>query len=485
MLRTQLVEPNKNFVGREFEQKMLQTIGDEQTPAIIILYGRRRVGKTELLEQTFGERNILKFEGIEGESSSYQMQNVMQQLAEYAQQPLLRDIRIENWVDVFRKIYEYTKVGRWTLYFEELQWLACYETKMISELKYAWDNMFRKNPELLIVLCGSAPSFMIKKVVHSKALYNRSQHELYLRELNLLETKAILGNRSEQEVMDAYLTVGGIPEYLLRLNQNSSVLLSLCDQSFLPESFFSKEFDRIFISSMANHKHYRGVIEYLSKHRFSTREKILKHLKVSTGGRATELFEDLELCNFISRYTPYNLKEDSPLARYRISDAYLHFYYKFIKPNSTKISDGVYRKNSLQALKLDNYYKWLGHAFERFCVRYHHIIANMLGFGRVNYTAGPYFSRTTDDIDEDFQIDLVFDRDDKVITVCEIRYLQSTVGTSVINEFEKKLENFPNPKNKTIHRVLISKLGANQQLINRAYFDDFITQKMFFESHIW
>lgn len=485
MINTESIQPNMNFVGREFEREMLEKIADTQSPAIIILYGRRRVGKTELLEQTFSHRNILKFEGIEGKDATYQMQGVMQQLSRYADQPLLRNLRIDNWVDVFRQIHEYTKKGIWTIYFEEVQWLANYDTQFVSELKFCWDNMFRRNPKLVVILCGSSPSFMIKNVVHSKALYNRSQHELYLRELNLLETKKLLGKRSDKELMDAYLTVGGIPEYLIRLNKNSSIFLSLCEQSFLPDSFFSKEYERIFISSMADNPYYQQIIEFLSKRRFATRDEILGHIKVKSGGRITELFEDLEVSNFICRYTPYNLGEKSTVTRYRIQDPYLHYYYNFIKPNAGKISNGVFRKNPLQAIKLDSYQKWLGHAFERFCLHYNHVIANILGFGRVNYTAGPYFSRSTNEIDSHYQIDLVFDRDDNVISICEIKYLQSPAGLQVINEFESKLNLFPNPKNKTIHRVLISNLGANEKLVNRAYFDDIISLSMLFQDHIW
>ena len=160
----------------------------------------------------------------------------------------------------------------WTVYLEELQWLANYESKMISELKYAWDNYFRHNENLILILCGSAPSFMLDYVVHSKALYNRSQYEFHLKEFNLFEVSLFLQERSNKEIMDAYLTVGGIPEYLKWISRESSVFLSLCKNSFSSGSFFLCAYERIFTSSLSKNKHYKAVIEILSKRKFATRE---------------------------------------------------------------------------------------------------------------------------------------------------------------------------------------------------------------------
>ena len=171
-------KPNP-FIGRQLEVRSLENIQRNQTPAIIIVYGRRRVGKTELLEHVFKKRNLLKFEGIQGKNSEYQRTIVMQQLAEHMNQPLLREVKIKNWVDVFNYIHQCTIQGEWTIYLEELQWLANYDDELIGELKYSWDNFFRHNKKIVLILCGSSPSFMINHVAHSKALYNRSQHEIH------------------------------------------------------------------------------------------------------------------------------------------------------------------------------------------------------------------------------------------------------------------------------------------------------------------
>jgi len=476
---------NNEFIGRTLERKRLVDIEKTAGAKILVVYGRRRVGKTELLEQSFRHRNLLKFEGIERKPEKDQMQLVMKTLSEYVDQPLLAKVQENDWVDVLKNIASFVKQGVWTLYFEELQWLADYKTDLIAALKYVWDNFFRHNKDLLIILCGSSPSFMINQVLHSQSLYNRSQYELPLKELNVLEARQLLDKHSLNDVMDTYLTVGGMPEYLLRFKAKKSVYLSLSKESFMSGAFFSKEYSRIFTSSMASNKHYKSIIHYLSSKKFATRNEILKYLKVTSGGDTTSLLEDLVVCGFIEKYTPYNLASTSTLARYGISDAYLHFYFQFIQPIETRIDAGDFDNEPSRALKLVRLRQWLGYAFERFCRKYHRVIAAILGFRAVQYKVGSYFSRNTNEEDPGFQIDLVFDRDDKVISVCEIRYTEAGVSSKVIAEVEKKLENLPNPKNKTIERVLIASHGIDESLKQRSYFDVVITLEDLFDAGFW
>ncbi|MBS0626602.1 MAG: hypothetical protein JSS09_00135, partial [Verrucomicrobia bacterium] len=454
MLTAKKIIPMKDFIGRQFEWNRLSSIGKAIDPCILVVYGRRRIGKTELLEQVYANRNILKFEGLYGKSQKEQIAHTLWQLSEYTGNPIFSKLSLNSWTEVFTCIHDQITQGAWTLYFEEIQWLANYQDGFISELKFAWDNYFKNKSELLLILCGSSPSFIINQVIHSKSLYNRSQHELHLKEFSLSETAQYLSTRSKREVLDAYLTIGGIPEYLKRCKTSSSVFLSLCENTFVPDSFFSKEYERIFVSSLANNKHYKNIIEFLALRRFATREEILRHLKISTSGSLTDTLKDMELCGFICKYTPYNLGESSHLARFCVSDNYLQFYYKFIKPISSDIQKGSYREAPTSAIKFDAYQKWLGFAFERFCRNKHRLIAKILGFHGIHYSSGAFFTRASQEIDSGFQFDLVFDSDDKVIPICEIKYTQAKIGLDVIEEFERKLQFFPNKKNKTIQKIL-------------------------------
>ena len=472
----------KQFIGRENELRAMEKIGASSEAVLLIVYGRRRVGKTELIEHAYSNRNLLKFEGIEGYKQTEQQKIVMQQLAEYTKEPLLREVRIDNWIDVFRHIHQYTQKGTWTIYFEEVQWLSDYKADFIAELKYAWDNFFRHNPHIVLILCGSATSFMINDVVRSKALYNRSQYEIHLQEFSLKEASVFFKNRSFKEVMDSYLSVGGIPEYLKRLREKSSIFLSLCNHSFKADSFFSKEYERIFISNFAKNKHYREIINFLSIRKFASREEILSHLNIKSGGKFSELIEDLTMCGFIDSYTPYYLTNDSKLLRYCIKDSYLQFYYKFIHPIEKDIQQGIYNENPEKAINDSVMQKWLGFAFERFCRSRHHLIAKILEFSGVRYKSGSYYSRSTIKEEPDYQLDLVFDRDDNVITLCEIKYLRAKVSSKVIQEFERKLQLFPNKNKKTYQKVLISAFGAELSLEEQHYFDAIITLEDLFKT---
>jgi hypothetical protein len=479
-MKTKKINKNRNFTGREYELKKLSKINEENEASIIIMYGRRRIGKTELLEQAFRKRKILKFEGLEGLSQNEQMKHVMWQLSEYCENPVYSKVKISQWTEFFKILTDIVKQGIWTLYFEEIQWLADYKDRFISEFKYFWDNYFRHNQKLIVIFCGSSPSFMINQVLHSKALYNRSSHEILLNEFSLSETRQFLKNRSEREVMDAYLTVGGVPEYLKWINKESSVFLGLCKNSFTSGSFFSHEYNRIFTSSMAKNKNYQKIVEFLGNRSFSNRNQILKHLKLKSGGTLSTLLSDLELCGLIQKYTPFNLSKNSLLARYCISDSYLQFYFKFIKPIELMIEDGVYNINPTQAIKTDSHYKWAGYSFERMARKNHQLFAGILGFESVNYRYGAFFSKATNSKEPGFQIDLIYDRDDKIYTICEIKYLQSKVTTKIIDEFETKLNFFPNKQKKTIHKVLITANGADKALTNIGYFDKIISLKDIF-----
>lgn len=470
------VKKMENFVGRKAEWQRLAAVGRaSEEPAILVVYGRRRIGKTELLEQVFAERNILKFEGIKGKSQEEQRAHVLWQLSVYLEDPLLAKLKMDTWVEIFKLIGERVPEGKWTIYFEEVQWLADYKDDFISELKFAWDNDFRHRKGWIVILCGSAPSFIINHVILSQSLYNRSQHELHLKEFGLEETNQFLGSRSHREVMDAYLTVGGIPEYLKWCKTASSVFISICNNAFTPDSFFSREYERIFVSSLAENKHYKTIIQFLADVRFATREAILKTLKISSTGTLSHILKDLELCGFIEKYAPYNLSEGGNLSRYCIADHYLQFYYKFIKPIESEIQRGFFQDNPTSAIPMDAYQKWLGFAFERFCRRRNQLIAKILGFHGIRYRAGAFFNKRTQKEDPGFQFDLIFDREDRVITLCEIKYAQAKIGIGIIEEFERKVELFPNPKKQTLQKVLITTEGANDPLITRHYFDHVIT----------
>lgn len=464
------------FIGREEELSLIKRVTTSNEATILVVYGRRRVGKMELIEQALGKRHLIKLEGVEDGDKATQMYRVLYQLSKAFKDPNITRMQFNTWMELLDFIAGRVSKGKWTLYFEELQWLAEYKSELIADLKYVWDNAFRHNPELLVVLCGSSPSFMINEVIHSKALYNRPMNEIHLKEFSLSETISYLPKRAPRDVMDAYLTIGGIPEYLKRISKHSSLFLGIAEESFKTNGYFTKEKKRIFVSSFASSIHYEAIINFLSHVKFATKKEIETHLGVQGGGNLTAVLIDLELCGFIEKYRPYQAEEGSHLIRYTIQDNFLRFYFKFIAPIASRIERGDYSTAPAQALNRETYQKWLGFAFERFCSRRRHQIASLLGFSAVQYQSGPFFNRSTS---PGFQIDLLFYRADRVLTVTEIKYTEGKTGTEVIEEFESKLRLLPVPKGAIIEKVLISATGASDPLIHRGYFDRILTLEDF------
>ncbi len=460
------------IIGRKDEQTTLNQLAKSNQAAIVVVHGRRRVGKTTLIEHVFKNRALLKIEGVETGNKARQIETALLMLSQYFKDPTIARLNFTRWLEFFEYLARFLATGTHTLYLEELQWLASYDDELVNDFKLVWDNHFRKNSQLITVLCGSSPSFMVNKVLKSKALYGRSQHELHIEPFTLDESIEYFGNSySLNAVMDGYLSIGGIPEYLAYLRQSKSIYLDLCKQSFLKNSYFLNECERVFVSSLAKNENYRKIVAHLAKVRFATRPEIAKALSIDPGGNLSTLLQDLEMSGFIRTYVPYDKSETSKLVRYEIADHYLQYYYRFIAPIQKKINQNMYADQPTKALNLADYQQWLGYSFERWCRHNHTRIAKILGFSAVQYDVGPFFSKTTP---ENFQIDLIFSRADKVLTICEIKYTKAPVSKNVIKEFERKMEHFTIPSRFSVQRVLISAEGAESSVKDAGYFDHII-----------
>jgi AAA+ ATPase superfamily predicted ATPase len=461
------------FIGREPELAQLRSLKDSKKAGLAIVYGRRRVGKTTLIEEAFKKDRIIKIEGTEGLDHKSQIENFLSTLRSVFKLPILNNVKASNWKECFEILASLVQKGRWIVHLEELQWMANYSQDLIAQLKPVWDNNLRKNPDLILVLCGSSPSFFTSEVLRSKALYNRSSLEINLGEFSLKESHEFLPKRSLRSIFDAYLSVGGIPVYLDRLAKGHSVYLSLCQESFKRDSFFLHEYEKIFVSSFVQSECHRSVLKFLSKKRKATRNEIVKHLKLSSGGALTRVLQDLEACGFISRVVPLDKERDSLLSYYQILDSYLYFYNSFIYPNLSEILRGTFQKNPERLLDTKTFSQWLGYSFERYCRNHSAGIAEILGFSGVRYRSGTYFKRSTQ-TSFSTQVDLLFSRADKVLTVCEVKYTDTPVGLEAIDSVENKIKALDLPRSKDIQRVLISAAGATETLIERSYFDRII-----------
>ena len=363
---------------------------------------------------------VWKFEGIQPDRPGYidyakdfkiQSDECLRRLSIYLQDITLIQEKPKNWSHFFELLSPIVEKHDIILYFEEVQWLASYESDFFSRLKPFWDDLWRHNQNLKIIFCGSAPSFIVNQVLSDRALYNRNVESFHLQPFSLFEIKQFLGEDKigAREAMLAQLCLGGIPEYLKKIQKSPSVLQGLADHSFLRNSFFVEEFDKIFISSLSESKYYKEIIRYLSDKKFSTRQEISQHLgNKSPGGSFTRIIDDLQKIGLIAAYTPVHAKTKSKLIRYQISDEYLNFFYRFIYPHMKEINRDKFSQNSLKALNKHSLTICLGFMFEKWVVKNEHLFAEIMRFDQIEYLSGAYFGRKTEAIEKGFQIDLIY-----------------------------------------------------------------------------
>ena len=467
------------FIGRKYEIDQLLS-WDKKESKLTVVYGRRRVGKTRLVEEVVKKEQIYKFEGVEGQKEYEGQREFLNQYAINFSMPEMQLFKTDSWSAIFLLLSK--KLGKvpCVLFFDEFQWMGDEGKNIVSHIKYAWDNYFLKNNRVHLVLCGSVSSFMVKQVIRSKALYGRINLEINLKPLHIQTIIPVFKKeRSLLELIEMYMVTGGIPQYLKMFNLNKSILLNLLDLCFLPNGYLVNEFDRIFISHFGRNVHYRNIIESLIHTKIMDKNQIAKKCRIERGGRLSEYMDNLEIAGFIEKYPNLGQNNVKRNCRYRIADFYLHFYITFIYPQLRRIENSNRRNISIvHFLPQTKYSSWQGLAFERICLRHKDYIAQKLGFGAIRYDAGSWYSLKNDS--NNAQIDLAYIRADKVISICEIKYTSTPVGKDVMSNFQKKENVFPNKKRYTVERVLISACGITESLKNEGYFHKVLTAEELF-----
>jgi len=346
--------------------------------------------------------------------------------------------------------------------------MASYKDELVSELKMMWDQYFSRNNGTTLVLCGSIASFMIKMVLRSKALYGRVNLEINLLPFQLFEAKQLLQSFGKVETIESFLLLGGIPQYLKMVHNSPSLYLGIGELAFTRNCYFSSEFEKIFVSHFGKNEHYGKIIRVLSKHSYGLfREQISNKCNIPLSGNLSDDLFNLESAGFIRSFVPIDKNENSKIKKFVLVDSYLMFYLKFIEPNLNSIEIGK-PYIFLKITQSTGFSSFLGRAFEVFCQNHAYFISQILGFSGIEYTVGPYFRKTTEEAG--VQIDLLFDRQDNVMTLCVMKYSRSPVGVDVIEDVEKKAMTLQKISKKTIQKVLIVKESATLELVKSGYF---------------
>lgn len=476
---------NALFVGREKEIESLKGLLNNQHANLVVIRGRRRIGKSRLVEEFAKGKRFYVFSGIppvEGTDAQSQREIFGKQLGDQLSMPSLR---FDDWSDIFRMLARETKEGQVVILFDEISWMGSKDPAFIGKFKNAWDLEFQKNPNLILILCGSVSTWIEKNIIKSTALYGRISYYITLDELPLSDCSQFLDLKgfrgSTYEKFKILSVTGGIPWYLQQINATLNADDNIKNLCFQRDGLLFKEYDLIFHDLFEKRSEiYRPIVETIAG---GPRElnQIAEALKYPVSGTLSSYLEDLIQSGFISRDYTWSLKsgELSRLSHYRLSDNYLRFYLKYILPNKARIEKDGFSEidlNELPGLK-----SILGLQFENLVIKNRKKILQKLKIKPGDVVAdNPYFQRKTTKT-PGCQIDYLIQTRFNTLFACEIKFSQSELKSDVISEMKDKLNRLVLPRRFACWPVLIHVNGVEETVIDKSYFTEIIDFADFLE----
>jgi hypothetical protein len=435
------------LIGRAQEQEILKAALASEEAEMVAVIGRRRVGKTFLVKTAYGSRMAFEITGLQNAPAKQQLEHFHYALVRNGDS----DIPVEkpdNWMDAFRNLtrvlerqLQGSKQEKLAVFFDELPWLAADDSGFLSGLEYFW-NSWAVNQRLVVVVCGSAASWMIKHVVNNTGgLYNRITRRIYMQAFSLKETKAYFEHRgiqfSDYEIVQLYMAMGGIPHYLKEVRGARSATQNIDEICFSPQGLLRDEFRLMFLSLFDHaEKHIAIVRALFTSKQGLPRQEIIRLAKIAENGHTSSALEELEQSGFITAYHPFGKVKKNTL--YRLSDEYSLFYLQFIE-NRVHAGAGTW----LHLSQTQEYKTWSGYAFENICLKHLAAIKHALGISGI-YALSASFYQKPDEKRQGAQIDLVLDRADHVINIFEIKFYNNewSVSKETAEALRRKMQAF-------------------------------------------
>lgn len=479
------------IIGRKAEQSWLKRLFKSKKAELIAVYGRRRIGKTFLIRE-MGQKNGRYMEAIGKKDADMRSQLfIFSQALKNSFPEIELENAFENWMTAFETLTDTIKKhekGRFTLFLDELPWMVTQKSGLLQALDHYWNAHWSQMKAIKVVVCGSAASWMLDNLINAKGgLHNRLTATLNLQPFSLSETAEYLkahGHRyTHQRVLDTYLVTGGVPHYLNQMKKSRSLLQNINDMCFNPNGLLHQEFPRLFRALFKSAEDNLQIIRLIAQKRFGiSRNDLIKNLKTQSGGTLTKRIEELEAAGFIKTFIPYGLNNRSQY--YRVTDEYSFFYLKWIEPELKKglsFSEGYWQSLS----KTSSWNSWSGYAFETVCLKHIEPIRKALGLENIGCKTGSWRHKTKDKHKTGAQIDLLFDRLDDALTLCEIKYTRQAfkVDKSYAKELMNKLDCFEKQTNnrKELFLALISVSNVKETAWSEELVDQVVLLEDLFE----
>jgi AAA+ ATPase superfamily predicted ATPase len=421
----------ENIIGRVTELAQLSKIVQSNDAELLAVYGRRRVGKTFLIRNAYEKRMIFEFSGIHNASLAQQLENFRDSLSKMSKGTIIT--KPTSWIQAFNILIEYLtpliKTQKKVIFFDELPWINTPRSGFLPAFENFWNSWAARQKNIVVVICGSSASWMIQKIVKSRGgLHNRVTRKIRLLPFTVGETEAFLKSRmvilDKYQILQLYMVMGGIPQYL-------------------------KEFEHA--------QNHMKVIRALAKNKSGlSRSEIIEACSLTSGGGATQLLDELTESGFITPYIPFNRTAKDNI--YKLTDEYSLFYLKYIE-NSKSHGPGTWAKFSTG----NSWTSWSGFAFESICMKHSVQIKKALGIENVSTEMSVWQCKPQKG-EQGAQIDLLIDRQDQCINLCEMKFSVNSfiISKSYAKELESKLKVFreQSKTRKTLFLTLVTTYGV-------------------------
>jgi AAA+ ATPase superfamily predicted ATPase len=466
------------FIGRKNELKHLADLTQKRTSSLVVIKGRRRIGKSTLVEEFATNVRFLRFVGLpptEKTTHLSQLAAFSNQLAMNLEMPR---ILAGDWSELFSFLARETQTGRVVILFDEISWMGSKDPDFLGKLKNAWDGELKKNPELMLILCGSVSAWIEENILRSTGFMGRLSLVLNIDELSVPECNHLLtemGFRGNAYEKFKILSVtGGIPRYLEEIKPDRMADENIKDLCFTNKGVLFREFQDIFLDIFSRRSEvYKKIVETLVDGDKDF-DQIVDHLKMAKSGHISEYLQHLTQSGFIKRDYTWNVKDGKPssLSLYRLSDNYLRFYLKYIDNNKSKIETNHFDNQPLSMLP--GLSSIMGLQFENLVLNNRTFIWKKLNLYPENIiTDNPYFQRAQLR-KKGCQIDYLVQTKIKVLYACEIKFSKDEIRADVIEHMQEKINRFYLPKGFSIMPVLIHVNGVTEAVIDAHYFSHII-----------
>ncbi|MFK7946216.1 MAG: ATP-binding protein [Saprospiraceae bacterium] len=473
------------IIGRTEEKVILHKALNSNEAEMISVIGRRRVGKTYLIRTVYKDYIAFEISGLQNATGEEQLRNFANQLRKYSKSKTIIPTP-KDWLDAFFILVDYLEQietnQKLVVFFDEVPWISTHKSGFLKGLSYFW-NSWAVKQNVVVVICGSAASWMIQKILRDKGgLHNRVTRRIRLQPFTLAETEAFLLHRNikfqRYQLLQIYMAMGGIPHYLKEIEGGKSATQNIDAICFGESGLLRDEFQSLYPALFKHSDYHTAIIRALAaKPNGLTRPDLIKTAKITDSGRISKVLIELEESGFITAYNAFGKKKKGKI--YRLTDEYSIFYLRFIEPNLSE-TIGVWTTLS----QGQTYKIWCGYTFENVCLKHIPQIKKALGISGV-YTRSASFYKKGDNQTKGTQIDLLIDRNDRTINLVEIKFYDGTftISKDYAQKLRQKIQVFreTTQTKKQVFLTLITALGLKSNIHSVGLVDVNLDSEILFE----